>query len=51
MEECHFTKSNTPPCVFSTFFKLHKITKLRNASYVEVSRLISNPNQSTYLFR
>ena len=24
MEECYFTKSNTPPWVFFTFFKLYE---------------------------
>ena len=32
---CNFTKSNTPPWVFFTFFKLYNGTKLSNASHTE----------------
>ena len=53
MDECHFDfiKSNTPPWGFSRFLNCTNVTKSRNSSYIEASRLINNPNQSNHLFR
>ena len=36
----HFTKINTPPWVFFTFFELYKGTKSRNASQIGFLSLI-----------
>ena len=35
MEECYFTKSNTPPWVFFTFFNCTNGTKSCNASHIK----------------
>ena len=43
-EACNFTKSNTPPGVFFTFFKYTNDTKLHNASHIYFS------NSLLYIF-
>ena len=40
-EDCNFTKSNTPPWVFFTFFKLYK--------WYQIARSVIYRNQSTDL--
>ena len=43
---CNFTKSNTPPWVFFTFFKFTNDTKLRNASHIYKSCLLFHHTRS-----
>ena len=41
-EACNFTKIDTPPCVFFTFFKIVQMsTKSRNASHIPLSYCVT----------
>ena len=54
MGECNFTKSSTPPWVFSSFFKLYKwyqIAQSITTNYSWINKLNDNSSKEFFLKR
>ena len=47
MRSVTFTKSNTPPCVFFTFFKLYKWYQIAQRITYKASNFVCSTNQLT----